>query len=489
MHRLSIVVLLPLAILATATSGAQTRHDDFHHLSEINMASLVMLVEERVVPEDLAREIARGMTEVFKEQAMPGSERSSNYLDFEARLLEIAGAEASRLHTGRSRQDMGSTYRRMALRESLLTTYASMLEAHEALLDLASGHVDTIIPAYTHGVQAQPTSLAHYLLAFSSAFERDVHRLQAAYASLNRSPMGAAVIGTSGFPLNRHRLAELLGFDGVVENSYDANLVSSVDSKIEFVDALSTSAIMVGQLMQNLHTQYHAPRPWIILVRSKTDVSSIMPQKRNPRPLDAVRSGATAVVGGTHLVTLNAHNTNSGMHDYRPGKHALETSEYAREMYSDYVSVLQNVVVDADRALEEVNADYSTMTEVADVLLREAEVPFRTAHHYASELTSYGKREGKRPIDLGNAELERIYEEAIGEPLPIPVSLIAEAMDPRAMVRNRRGLGGPQPDEVQRMLSEHRNAVADAADWLDGKWSALQHSADVLDQKFAELKR
>ena len=136
MHRLKTFTLVLLAMLATTTSGAEALNDDFHHLSEINKASLVMLVEEGIVPASHAREIARGMTQVFDEQAEPGAERSSNYLDFEERLLEVAGAEASRLHTGRSRQDMGSTYRRMALRESLLLTYATMLEARQALLDL-----------------------------------------------------------------------------------------------------------------------------------------------------------------------------------------------------------------------------------------------------------------------------------------------------------------------------------------------------------------
>ncbi|MDH3351690.1 MAG: lyase family protein, partial [Gammaproteobacteria bacterium] len=340
--------------LLLATSGLRaTVHDDFHHVAQINKASIVMLAEEGLVPAKLAAKIAAGIATVIDEQNRAGSIRSSNYLDFEARLLEVAGAEASRLHTGRSRQDIGSTYRRMALREALLGTCDALLAARLALLELAAQHVDTIIPAYTHGVQAQPTSLAHYLLAFSAAFERDAERLQQSYARLNVSPLGAAALGTSGFPINRQRLADLLGFDAVVENSYDANLVSSVDSKIEFASALSTSAIVVGQLMQNLHTQYHNPSPWILLEEARTDVSSIMPQKRNPRPLDRVRLLATAVVGSAHTVTLNAHNTNSGMNDYRPGTEALHTAEQAREMFRAYVDVMTHLIVDKDRALEE----------------------------------------------------------------------------------------------------------------------------------------
>ena len=481
------ITVATVALTISATSiGAS--HDDFHHLGEINKASIVMLAEEGIVPPNLARRIARGIEKVIDEQGKPGSRRSSNYLVFEARLLEIAGQEASRLHTGRSRQDIGSTFRRMALRESLLNAYDGLLTARLALLELAAEHVDTIIPAYTHGVQAQPTSLAHYLLAFSAAFERDAERLEQVYDRLNLSPLGAAALGTSGFAINRGRLAELLGFNGVVENSYDANLVSSVDSKIEFANALSASAITVGQLMQNLHTQYHNPSPWILLSRGQTDVSSIMPQKRNPRPLDRVRSLATQVVGSAQTVTLNAHNTNTGMHDYRPGTQAAATAATAADMYLAYATVMSNMVIDTQRALDEVELDYSTMTEVADVLLREAEVPFRVAHHYASELTTYGRSNGKAPKALTDAELTLVYEESIGESLPVDVSVIREAMDPAAMVRNRAGLGGPQPAEVLRMLAEHNQSLQAEFEWLDDAQRRLEATSRELQTTFDELK-
>ena len=477
-----------LVTILFAGASVAASYDDFQHLGEINKASLVMLAEEGLVPPELAREIARGIQRVMDEQDKPGSTRSSNYLDFEARLLEIAGPDASRVHTGRSRQDIGSTMRRMALRESLLQSYEGLLAARLALLEVAAAHVDTIVPAYTHGVQAQPTSFAHYLLAFSAAFQRDAARLQQVYARLNRSPLGAAALGTSGFPIERARLAELLGFEGPVENSYDANLVSSVDSKIEFANTLSTSAIAVGQLMQNLHTQYHNPLPWILLEESQTDISSIMPQKRNPRPLDAVRRRATQVVGRAHTVTMHAHNTNTGMHDYRPATQALATASAAIDMYATYVSVMTNLVINTERALDEVDNDYSTMTEVADVLLRNAEVPFRVGHHYASELTTYGRAAGKRPKDLTDEDLLHIYKESIGDDLPVDVGLLRQAMDPAAMVRNRSGLGGPQPNEVLRMLARHNASLEAGFEWLNDSRDRLESASEALQESFASLK-
>jgi argininosuccinate lyase len=447
-----------------------------------------MLVEQKLVPKGLAKDIADGISTIDTEQEASGSDRSSNYLNFEARLLEIATINASRLHTGRSRQGIGSTLRRMVLREALLDTYGALLEARLALVDFAGQHIDTMIPAYTHGVQAQPTSLAHYLLAYSAAFERDADRLQEVYTRMNSSPLGSAALGTSGFSIDRERLAELLGFDSVIENSYDANLVSSADSKIEFVNALATSAIPVGQLTENLATQYHNSVPWIILAESQTGVSSIMPQKRNPLPLASLRTRATEVIGSAHTVMLNAHNTNSGMNDYRPGGPALDAAAKAQRMYATFVSVFTHLVVNRERALEEIENDYSTMTEVADTLLRYADVPFRTGYYYASALTTYGRAHGKRPKDLTDEELRSIYKEVNHSDLPIDVALIKEAMDPAAMVRNRKGLGGPQPAEVERMLLGHLKSLEEEAEWLRSSRQRLATAGATLEKEFETLQ-
>ena len=481
------VCLGALLVVRVAGAAGDDRHDDFAHLVEINEASLVMLRDEDLLPADLAGRIAEGIRLIELEQAEAGSRRSANYLVFEARLLELAGAEASRLHTGRSRQDIGSTLRRMAVREALLEVFDALLLARSSLLELAADNVETVIPAYTHGVQAQPTTLAHYLLAFADAFQRDAERYRGAYARINMSPLGAAALGTSGFPLDREELAALLGFVGVVENSYDANLVSSVDSKIEFASAMAMSAVPVGQLMQNLHTQYHSANAWMLLAEDQTDVSSIMPQKRNPRPLDRVRTLATSVIGNAHLVTLNAHNTMSGMNDYRPADDVLEAAADAVAMYEAYAGVVESLVVSPERALAEINAEYSTMTEVADTLLRHADVPFRVAHHYASELTSYGRAAGKRPVDLSDDELLEVYQDAVGEPLPVDVSTIRDAMDPRAMVRNRRGLGGPQPAETRRMLESRRAALAEDRAWLAETRAQLAAADELRDRELARM--
>jgi argininosuccinate lyase len=474
------------AVVALTHAGvgyASERHDDFDHLVEINQASLAMLVEEQLLDRDLAKRIAAAVLQIAEEQARPGSQRSSNYLDFEKRLLDIVGPEGSRLHTGRSRQDIGSTSRRMVLREAALDAYGELLAVRTGLIAMAAEHEATIIPAYTHGVQAQPTSLAHYLLAFDAAFSRDLDRLELAYDRLNRSPLGAAALGTSGFPVNRQRLAELLGFDEPVENSFDANFIASIDSKLDLVNALSTSAIVVGQFIENLHTQYQDPSPWFVFPDEETDVSSIMPQKRNPRRLDAVRLNASMVVSAAHGVAINAHNVNSGMNDYRPATQSLITVDTAIAMYQELAGVFRHIEVDRERALAEVNADYSVMTEVADTLMREGNVPFRTAHHFASELTRHGKEYGKTPAELGPDLLKQVYRESIGKELPIPVERIQAALDASSIVRSRRGFGGTQPEEIRRMLQKQKTDLASRRQWQDEQLAVIADSREELRRK------
>ena len=488
MSRICRPVLFIVALaLAPAAAAAQDARDDFHHLGQINKASIVMLAETGLVPEPLGATIAAGIAQVIAEQGEPGSRRSSDYLVFEERLVEVAGRDASRLHTGRSRQDIGSTSRRLALRAALLATYESLLAPRDALLALAGQHTGTVIPGYTHGVQAQPTSFAHYLLAFAAALERDAQRLEETYARVNRSPLGAAALGTSGFPIDRERLAVLLGFEDAVENSYDANHVSSVDSKTELASALAISAVAVGQFSEDVHIQYHDPAPWLLLDRSLTGISSIMPQKRNPIILERLRQIASTVLGDAQTVFLTAHNTSTGMIDYRGADQILETAEKARRMYEHYATVVGGLVVDPARSLAEVDADYATMTEVADTLLRHADIPFRVGHHYASELTEYGRSHGKRPKELTAEELLLVYEETYGEPLPVSVDRIREALDPEEMVAGRRGLGGPQPDETRRMLREGRSRLNASRGWLEEARGALADAETALETAFEVL--
>jgi argininosuccinate lyase len=452
----------------------------------INKASIVMLAEAGLVPRPTAARIADGIGQVITRERASGSPRSADYLDFEPRLIAVIGQDASRLHMGRSRQDIGATIAWMSLRDGLLGAFGALVASREKLLAIAGQHKRTVIPAYTHGVQAQPTTFAHYLLAWESAVARTCERLQQAYQRINNSPLGAAALATSSFPIDRKRLADLLGFDGLVENSYDANHVASTDSSLEVASALQISAIQLGQFAQDLHAQYAAPSPWLRLSEGKlTGVSSIMPQKRNPAALEQLRTQCSIMAGEMQTVFLLSHNNRPGMFDSR--SYDPVPSERPLQVFELFRQVLDGLVVDKDRALAEVNADYSTTSGLADALLRSADVPFRIGHHFASNLASYGRSHGLKLNEIPYAEAARIYEADVKRDFPLGEAEFREAISAEHMVSVSKGIGGPQLAEVTRMLADGHTKMKSDLDWLTSRKDHLAATESSLDKAVAAL--
>jgi argininosuccinate lyase len=457
-------------------------------LDRINKASIVMLAETGIVPRPVAASIAKGIAEVMANERSGAPRRSADYLDYEPRLVAAVGEDASRLHTGRSRQDIASAIARMNLRDGLLKELDAIVAARGKLLAVAARHTETIIPAYTHGVQAQPTTFAHYLHALAAALGRQVERMLQAYARVNRNPLGAAALATSSFPLDRNRLAALLGFEGLVENAYDANHLAPVDSALEVAGALAIAAVQVGQFAQDIHAQYAEAQPWFVLGPGElTGVSSIMPQKRNPAALEQLRAQASIMLGEMNTVLLVAHNNRTGMFDYRmydpvPCARALQVFKLLQQ-------VVEGIVVNKDRALAEVRADYSTTTEIADALAQKAGVPFRTGHHFASKLTDYGRGKGLRLADIPYAEAARLYREETKQAFPLGEKDLAEVISAEYMVFGRKGTGGPQLPEMNRMLAAERDAVAAESAWLEAATGHLSRADAALEQAFSALAR
>ncbi|MDM0001886.1 lyase family protein [Variovorax sp. J22P240] len=450
------------------------------YLDLINKASIVALAEAHIVSADVAARIATGILAVI--QSEQGSHRpwSADYLDYEPKLLAAVGADASRLHCGRSRQDISATIARMNLRAGVLDECNALILARQALLGLAEAHKETIVPAYTHGVQAQPTTLAHYLLGVGGALARSASRLRAAYGHVNQGPLGSAALTTSSFALDRHRLASLLGFEGLVENAYDANHLAPVDTSLEVAAALGIAAVQIGQFAQDLHAQYATPAPWMTLQRGElVGVSSIMPQKRNPAALEQLRVQSSMLLGEMQAVSLIAHNVRTGMFDYRsydpvPSARALAVFELLRK-------VLGGVVVDRERALAEVHSDYSTATEIADALLQRADVPFRIGHHFASALTDFGRSRRLSLREIPYREAARIYEAMASHAFPLDAKAFAEVSSPEYMVFGRKGAGGPQIAEVGRMLARQREAIAADLAWTQSRRAHLSLAETQLD--------
>ena len=494
-HRLLAATSLTLLCCSALAAGDLknfTPHDEFYWLEEMNKASSVMVAEQGIVSGDLSRVIAASIAKSIELGDQPNAPRPdvSHYLTLEQQLISIGGPDVTRVHSGRSRQDLIATVDRLKLRERELQWMELLIVVRGKLADLASHNIDTIIPAYTNGVQAQPITLAHYLLAFDAALARDAERTREAYLRLNLSPLGSAALGTSSFPINRVRLADLLGFDGVAENSYDANEISSLDVPLESLQIAESSALTIGSLIEEIELQYHETEPWLLLREGAlTGPSSIMPQKRNPYGLLTVREDASEVLGTATTFEFQAHNLPNGMPDYKHGK--VEASiDVALKMLSDLSAVLDALVVNPERALDEVNSDYSTTTELADELQQRSNVPFRIGHQFASQLVSFGRAHHLRPIDLKYADAQRIYTESAAgfgihdAVLPLTEQQFRTALSANNMVDAAMVMGGPQPAEVTRMLGETRAAIERDQKWLDARRQHLAESSLQLDAAF-----
>ena len=494
-----VVAVLAATVLPSSTLHAQGErrpaapNDAFHWLNEQNKASLIMLVEEGIITKALATKIAGSLRQVIADGTKPGATRSRDYLVVEADMIKSGGPEVSRLHSGRSRQDLGQTSTRLLLRDAFLTTYGQFLDARATLLAMAEKHPHAILPFYTHGVQAQPTSLGHYLGGYLQAMSRSSDRYQQAWARLNLSPLGGAAGGTSSFPVNRARLAQLLGFDGVLVNSFDAGQIANQDNGVEVSTVAASGALTVSMLAADLTIQYADPHPWFQLTEgAQTGISSIMPQKRNPTGLEQLHLTTSTVTGQAVTYLIQANNVMSGMGDYK-GDQPLQVVRLLGKMYQDFNEMLKAFVFSPERALQEVNDDYSMTTELADILQRESDVPFRVGHHFASEIVTYGRDHHLKPAEIPYDVAQKLFVEAWkpfgkeNERLPLSEPQFRRALSGENMVESAKPVGGPQRSEVIRMLAAERARVQADRDWLATTGRKLDDATQQRESGIAAL--
>lgn len=477
------------------TSGTDQKEDQFYWLNKINKASAVMLLEQGIITPEIAATLAKGVNHVIQQAETPTGKRPSDVLQIERIIIDEVGPDASLIHTGRSRQDMYSTFRMAQLRTQMLDYYDAVQALRAHLQKLAAENTDTIMPAYTNGVQAMPISLAHYLLAYDASFERDTQRLTELYARMNRSAMGTAVLANSSWPLNRERMAELLGFDGVIENSLDSSQVAPSDISLEAMAILNSGAIRIGALLADIHTQYHQTRPWILLDESATYSSSAMPQKRNPGLIMRAREAASNVVGLAHAVTIRAHNVSTGMTDYKNPWSELGTITQAITMINNTNRVLGALKVNPDRALEELENDWTTSMELAEVLQKDHAIPFRVGHSFASAIVSHARAENLRPKEFPYSVAQDLYRKSLKDyslpaaEFPLSETRFHDVLSPRTMVETRLGTGGPQPAEVKRMLAQAQVQQQKASEWAQEKRQNLAQADQKLDDAFKALQQ
>lgn len=483
-----------VAVMAVPALAEKTEnHDEFFWLGEINKATAVINRDEGLLDKALAPRLAAGVAKVLHDGNLPGAKRPGTVITFEPLLIAAAGSEITLLHAGRSSQDMHATYRAAILRDELLNLADQLNQTSASLVRLAEKNVQTIVPNYTNGVAAQPNSFGHYLLGHAAGLDRDAQRIRETYARVDRSAMGTTVLNGSSWPLNRTRMADYLGFAAIVDNAYDAAQISSTEEPVEVGAIVTAVALHAGNFIEDIMTQYAQPRPWILLQEggSNTYVSSAMPQKRNPGLLNTTRREASTAITLALGTVIQAHNITPGMGDAKEVKPNSAMVSSAIKMLQDWDQILNGLVISPQRALEELNSDWTASQELADVLMRKYKLPFRLGHHFASELVDYAKLNNINPHDFPYAQAQRIYHEAVQNysngAFPMSEAEFRATLDPVAIINHRATVGGPQPAEMRRMLQESNQRLVQQDAWIKQKRFTIRSALARLDADFDRL--
>jgi argininosuccinate lyase len=472
------------------------RRDEFYWLTRINEATILINSSQGLVSPEIAKKAAAATRAVLAEGEADAAKRAKTYITYEPLLTAKAGPEITIIHAGRSSQDIHATYRAAILRDKALEAGAALNTVMRTMEGIARDKTGVVVPAYTNGVAAQPTRYSHYLLGILAGFRRDFTRLKEFYARLNLCPMGSTVLNGTCWPLNRAAMAAKLGFGGVADNAFDATQISQSDLPLEFSSILTSVAVHITSFLEDLMVQYAQPRPWIILQEGgeNTYVSSAMPQKRNPGLVNNCRTEASTVIGEAQAELFRAHNLQTGMIDPKKQNLNAALADRAVSMLGMFNRVLKALVINPERALEELNSDWTASQEVADVLMKEFGVPFRIGHHAASGMVSFARKNAILPRDFPYSELQRIYREVIEKEYPdadpvLPMSeeRFRKALDPVSIVNNRATQGGPQLKEVERMLALISEFNAESAAWLAEREEQINGALAALDQEFSTL--
>jgi argininosuccinate lyase len=455
----------------------------------IHYAHLVMLADRGIIGEADAHTLREALDHVslsdIRRTPYDGT-CEDLFFHVERLLVDACGQDtAGRLHTARSRNDVDMTMYRMRVREHILAVCEAVSELRAVLCDIAERHRETLIAAHTHTQPAQPTTIAHYLLAVIEQLERDARRLQAAYATANRSPLGSCAITGSGFPIDRHLTGALLGFGGPTGNTYGS--IATVDYLLEGVAAVHVLLVGLGRFVQDLLLWCTMEFGYLRLADGFVQASSIMPQKRNPVALEHARAIASKAVGQASAIATVVHNTPFGdIVDTEDDLQPLVAAAFrdAVRAVSLVGASLRGAEFDVARLEARAAEGGTTLTELADHLARAHDVPFTTAHAIAARLMQ-ARLEGPE-ASLG-AVLSTVSGDLLGVALNHSDAEIAEILSPRHFVEVRKTPGGPAPAETTRALQESRTLLAADRSWLDEKRRAIAAAAANLKARSAAL--
>ena len=458
-------------------------------LMAIHFAHLVMLADQQIVSAADATTVRKALESISIDDVrrVTYDGTCEDLFFYVERLIVAACGEeaAGRLHTARSRNDIDMTMYRMQQRELILTVLTGVVRLRTVLIDLADRHREDVFAAHTHTQPAQPSTIAHYLLAVIEQLERDAIRLRAAYASTNQNPLGACAITGTGFPIDRQRTTALLGFDGATGNTYGS--IATVDYLLESVSATAVLLAGLGRVVQDLLLWCTSEFGYLRLSDGFVQRSSIMPQKRNPVALEHARAIASKALGQTTAIILTVHNTPFGdIVDTEDDLQPLVLSMFrdAARAVTLVAAAMGGAEFNRDRLAERAGLGWITVTELADTLTRDHGVPFRKGHEVATRLVAAAAREPGASIA---GLLSRVSSEVLGRAVDYEDAALAELLSPQHFVRVRTTPGGPAPSETARALGVSRKVLASDEQWIETSVGKLRAAEESLLKAVAQL--
>jgi len=421
-----------------------------------SLAHAAMLAHVGIISAEDEAAIRQGLTEIGTEIEAGNfafSEALEDiHMNIEARLTDRIGDAGKRLHTGRSRNDQVALDVRLWVRDAIDGLDAQIADVMRALADRAAEHAGTVMPGFTHLQPAQPTTLGHHLLAYVEMLSRDRGRLADCRKRLNESPLGAAALCGTGFPIDRHMTAKALGFDGPTRNSLDS--VASRDFAAEFLFACAMCATHLSRFAEEVVIWTNPYFGFVKLTDAFTTGSSIMPQKRNPDAAELVRGKTGRMVGNlVSMLTVLKGLALTYFKDMQEDKEPLfDAAENLALCLAATAGMVRDMRPQTERLAQAAGAGFSTATDLADWLVRELRFPFRDAHHVTGRLVAMAEGKGVDLSGLTLAEMQavepRIHDGVFG------VLTVA------ASVASRTSFGGTAPANVAAMAAEWRARLA-----------------------------
>ncbi|MBL6773580.1 MAG: argininosuccinate lyase [Alphaproteobacteria bacterium] len=414
-----------------------------------------MLAQQGIISDADAAAIDDGLAKVSEEIAQGlltfRRELEDIHMNVEARLKEIVGEPAGRLHTGRSRNDQVATDFRLWVRDSIDRVDAGLAALIGGLLDRAEEEADTILPGFTHLQPAQPVTLGHHLLAFVEMFSRDRGRFADARRRLNESPLGSAALAGTPYPLDRDMTAQALGFDGPTRNSLDS--VSARDFALEYLAAASILATHLSRMAEEMVVWSSAAFGFISFSDAWSTGSSIMPQKRNPDAAELLRAKIGRIFGAfTSLLLTMKGLPLAYSKDMQEDKEVTFLAADAIELsLAAAVGLVADFRPDREAMRAACLKGHLTATDLADWLVRALGLPFREAHHITGTLVALADEKGARLDELSLEDLQSVHADITAD--------VFDVLSVEASVASRQSFGGTAPDRVREAIAAARSQL------------------------------